>query len=310
MIIENFCGFYGVHEFSFSEGLTIINAKNGNGKTTLFRAITWLFNQHHGHWVFSRKKVSELALNESAKTRVKLYLFHQGEKAFERSVTIKKESNNTISQNEELFGYKFIEGQEIKVPHQALFDYFTISYIADSNIKEMNLRIFLEHFKKEYGQFSQEIDQLANNYLDLMKRRGLLKFTIKFQNDYKNMFVLNKEDGSVMPIDYLNTANNIIIWFAMRLAIRDWYENVTNEQFPLFFDAPFAVFHPDEINSIMEVLNGTNKQIVIATQAFLDITRHPKIEQLKKLGCTAYYLDRVDDPVDIASISLQEEKVC
>ena len=44
IIINNFRSYYGENTFEFSEGLTLIIGGNGDGKTTFFEALEWLFN--------------------------------------------------------------------------------------------------------------------------------------------------------------------------------------------------------------------------------------------------------------------------
>ena len=43
--IKNFRSYYGDNNrFVFSDGLTLIIGDNGDGKTTFFEALQWLFN--------------------------------------------------------------------------------------------------------------------------------------------------------------------------------------------------------------------------------------------------------------------------
>ena len=42
--IKNFRSYYGENKFVFSDGLTLIVGDNGDGKTTFFDALQWLFN--------------------------------------------------------------------------------------------------------------------------------------------------------------------------------------------------------------------------------------------------------------------------
>ena len=44
IIIRNFRSYYGENVFNFSDGLTLIIGDNGDGKTTFFEALQWLFN--------------------------------------------------------------------------------------------------------------------------------------------------------------------------------------------------------------------------------------------------------------------------
>ena len=42
--IENFRSYYGTNIINVDEGLTLIIGSNGDGKTTLYDALDWLFN--------------------------------------------------------------------------------------------------------------------------------------------------------------------------------------------------------------------------------------------------------------------------
>ena len=42
--IKNFRSYYGENKFEFTDGLTLVIGDNGDGKTTFFDALQWLFN--------------------------------------------------------------------------------------------------------------------------------------------------------------------------------------------------------------------------------------------------------------------------
>ena len=44
LTIENFRSYYGENSIDFGSGLTLILGANGDGKTTLFEAVEWLFD--------------------------------------------------------------------------------------------------------------------------------------------------------------------------------------------------------------------------------------------------------------------------
>ena len=47
ILIKNFRSYYGENRFEFSKGLTLIIGDNGDGKTTFFEALEWLFDTAH-----------------------------------------------------------------------------------------------------------------------------------------------------------------------------------------------------------------------------------------------------------------------
>ena len=44
ILIKNFRSYYDENRFEFSNGLTLIIGDNGDGKTTFFEALEWLFD--------------------------------------------------------------------------------------------------------------------------------------------------------------------------------------------------------------------------------------------------------------------------
>ena len=47
ILIKNFRSYYDENRFEFSRGLTLIIGDNGDGKTTFFEALEWLFDTAH-----------------------------------------------------------------------------------------------------------------------------------------------------------------------------------------------------------------------------------------------------------------------
>ena len=64
--INNFRSYYGNNRLSLSKGLTLVIGDNGDGKTTLFEALEWLFDTTVGikdsH--ISEKRKNELEIGE------------------------------------------------------------------------------------------------------------------------------------------------------------------------------------------------------------------------------------------------------
>lgn len=78
--IKNFRSYYGDDNvFKFSKGLTLILGDNGDGKTTFFEALQWLFNttEDRGREVnISEKRKQELAEGESDEVSVTISFDH------------------------------------------------------------------------------------------------------------------------------------------------------------------------------------------------------------------------------------------
>lgn len=113
--INNFRSYYGSNHLSLSKGLTLIIGDNGDGKTTLFEALEWLFdttgeNRKDSH--ISEKRKSELEIGERDEVCVSITFEHDGEKEIEKSFTFERISEDSIRTRDYKFIGYFIEGAE------------------------------------------------------------------------------------------------------------------------------------------------------------------------------------------------------
>lgn len=87
--IKNFRSYYGENRFEFSGGLTLLIGDNGDGKTTFFEALQWLFdvvNTSTGNSIdnVSEMRKSEMSIGESDEVKVSMLFDHDGEKLIEK----------------------------------------------------------------------------------------------------------------------------------------------------------------------------------------------------------------------------------
>lgn len=113
--IENFRSYYGVNTIKFNDGLMIFIGDNGDGKTTFFEALEWLFDtsrQNLDSRLISEKKIAELPEFETDTLRVSMIFDHDGEKIVEKSFSFSKDADKEIRTNDFQFkGYQN-EGSE------------------------------------------------------------------------------------------------------------------------------------------------------------------------------------------------------
>ena len=101
--IENFRSYYGTVSFDTGDGLTLMIGANGEGKTTLFEALEWLFDTSGvqpkvDNKFISKKKISELLPQESAKVRASMtYIINGNERIIEKSFQFAKTFGGDIS---------------------------------------------------------------------------------------------------------------------------------------------------------------------------------------------------------------------
>ena len=98
--IKNFRSYYGdKNVFNFSDGLTLILGENGDGKTTFFEALQWLFNttidkgslEH-----ISEMRKSKLEVGEHDEVSVFMSFEHDGLKSVEKSFTFERTGENSF----------------------------------------------------------------------------------------------------------------------------------------------------------------------------------------------------------------------
>ncbi len=118
IIIENFRSYYGKNIIKFNDGLVLFVGDNGDGKTTFFEALEWLFDttkQNMDSRLVSVKKISELPQYESDVLRVSMTFEHDGEKIVEKSFAFKKNANSEIKTENFQFKGLYNNGTE-RVP--------------------------------------------------------------------------------------------------------------------------------------------------------------------------------------------------
>ena len=113
--IRDFRSYYGSNHLSLSKGLTLVIGDNGDGKTTLFEALEWLFNttgENQKDFHISEKRKSELEIGESDEVSVCITFEHDGEKEIEKSFTFERISEGNIRTKDYKFVGYFIDGAE------------------------------------------------------------------------------------------------------------------------------------------------------------------------------------------------------
>lgn len=97
--INNFRSYYKESAFTFKDGLTLIIGGNGDGKTTFFDALDWLFatdKDNRSPELISEKRKSEMAEGDSDTLSVSLEFEHDGVKMLEKKFRFEKQPNGDV----------------------------------------------------------------------------------------------------------------------------------------------------------------------------------------------------------------------
>lgn len=188
--IENFRSYYGVKSIDIGDGLTLIIGANGDGKTTFFEALEWLFDTtviKCDEKYVSKKKAAELEPKESSNVRVSMTYINDGsERTIRKSFKFTKNLTGEISTSNyshDLYIQNGVE-KEIKEGQQAcsIFDrdfsdsirkYCLFKGEQDLNIfnKPEAMSVLIETFSQlknfdPYLNFMMEAKRKAENALD------------------------------------------------------------------------------------------------------------------------------------------------
>lgn len=165
--IQNFRSYYKVNQFHLCDGLNLIVGSNGDGKTTLFEALEWLFTTHNlvttDPSFISKKRLYELDPNESDTV----------------SVSVTYEYNNCVK----ILEKKFIFTKNVTL--DVSISNYEFNLIVDNGIeRDLKPGHFFEHDLpadlRKYSMFKGESN------LDVFQSSNALKSLIDTFSDVKD----------------------------------------------------------------------------------------------------------------------------
>lgn len=125
--ICNFRSYYKSNTFEFNKGLNLIIGSNGDGKTTFYEALEWLFrtdgtNRMDSKFI-SKKRIDELFTDESDDVYVSMTYEHKGiYKTLEKSFHFTKSFDGEVSMSNYTYNLTETSGGERVVKNGILFD--------------------------------------------------------------------------------------------------------------------------------------------------------------------------------------------
>lgn len=172
--IKNFRSYYGdKNVFVFSNGLTLILGDNGDGKTTFFEALQWLFNTTIDKGTLdnvSEMRKSKLEIGEQDEVSVYIAFDHDGEKSVEKSFSFERTGENSYRIGKiEYRGYENTDSGREQVSGKQLinrcYDAFIQRFSMFKGESELNVFDNATALKDLVDKFSdiRKFDQLVDN---------------------------------------------------------------------------------------------------------------------------------------------------
>lgn len=186
IIIKNFRSYYGENKFTFSDGLTLIIGDNGDGKTTFFEALQWLFEtmvERNTIDNASEMRKFKLEIGESDEVYVAMTFDHDGEKSIEKYYTFERTSEKAYSTSKVTFrGYENTNaGRELvdgKVLMNRCFDAFIRRFSMFKG--ESTLNVF---------QDKTALKQLVDKFSDVKKFDDLVNLSAIFEEKSNSAYL-------------------------------------------------------------------------------------------------------------------------
>ena len=179
--IQNFRSYYGAdNNIQLSPGLTLILGDNGDGKTTFFEALEWLFNtavDDRSETNISEKRKSELAVGEDDTVMVEIKFDHDGEKELIKSFKFEKRPDGSIYTSDFRFvGIENVGSERLSIDGKRLlercFDAIVRKYCLFKGETELNI------FNGETA-----LQSLVDTFSDVRKFQEYVEMTTRFEED-------------------------------------------------------------------------------------------------------------------------------
>lgn len=147
IIIKNFRSYYDENYFELSDGLTLVIGDNGDGKTTFFEALEWLFDtsrDNKSESNISEMRKAEMEIEDSDEVSVTMSFEHRGEKEISKKFIFEKDVNGAIRTRDFSFvGYEIVGSERYrrdgKILLESCFDTVVRRYCLFKGERELNV---------------------------------------------------------------------------------------------------------------------------------------------------------------------------
>ena len=185
LAIRNFRSYYGDdNRFEFNpEGLTLIIGDNGDGKTTFFEALEWLFDttglrEKEEINNVSEMRKSQMVVGDVDEVRVTIKFEHEGEKELTKAFSFRKTDVNSIEiVNREFYGFRFDGVEREQVDGRQI-----LNACFDAEIRQYSM------FKGEtqldiFHEDTEALKRLLKNFSDITRLDKFAELTYNLKEE-------------------------------------------------------------------------------------------------------------------------------
>lgn len=208
--IRNFRSYYRDNTFELSPGLTLIIGDNGDGKTTFFEALQWLFNttvDTPNIENFSEKRKAELELGESDMMSVSMTFDHYGTKVIEKYFLLERYAKDRFRPSTQIFrGYEERNSERIQVDGKTLvancFDAFIQKFSMFKGESDLNVFNDPEALQQLVSKFSDLRQfQIYVDHVTEFERKSNLAFIKESKSDTKISRQIEELDNQLIEVN-------------------------------------------------------------------------------------------------------------
>lgn len=162
LTFHNFRSYYGDCKFEFNDGLNIIVGDNGDGKTTFFEALEWLFASNEDKSIdhASAMMVDELNVGDSELVYVSMAFEHNGAKTLTKSFRVERNEKGVFTKDFKFEGTEDNDFERVKVHGKGLLDRCFDAYIRKYSL-------FKGEDRLDVLNSPQAMSDLVNNFSDI-----------------------------------------------------------------------------------------------------------------------------------------------
>lgn len=186
IIIKNFRSYYGENCFELSDGLTLVIGDNGDGKTTFFEALEWLFDtskDNKSESNISEMRKAEMGIGDSDEVSVTMTFDHRGEKEICKKFIFEKDTNGSVRTRDFSFvGYEIVGAERYKrdgkILLESCFDTVIRRYCLFKGERELNV-----------FDNNTALKTLVDTFFGIKQFDNLVELTTYFEQQSDNLVI-------------------------------------------------------------------------------------------------------------------------